>query len=72
MSAGKGSKPRPVDLAKYQANYDAIFRKSSEDVAALYERRCLTSAEAAHLMKTNPSALVTLMRWGHDDFPTAT
>jgi len=25
MSAGKGSKPRPVDLAKYQANYDAIF-----------------------------------------------
>lgn len=27
MSAGKGSKPRPVNLAKYQANYDAIFRK---------------------------------------------
>lgn len=23
--AGKGDKPRPVDLAKYQANYDAIF-----------------------------------------------
>ena len=25
MSAGKGSKPRPVNLAQYQANYDAIF-----------------------------------------------
>jgi hypothetical protein len=25
MSAGKGSKPRPVDGDKYRANYDAIF-----------------------------------------------
>jgi hypothetical protein len=24
--AGKGSKPRPVDGAKYRANYDAIFQ----------------------------------------------
>lgn len=24
MSAGKGDKPRPVDIAKYRANYDAI------------------------------------------------
>lgn len=31
MSAGKGSKPRPVDLAKYQANYDAIFRRKYPD-----------------------------------------
>ena len=28
MSAGKGSKPRPVDPQRYAANYDAIFRKS--------------------------------------------
>jgi hypothetical protein len=27
MSAGKGSKPRPVNGDKYRANYDAIFRK---------------------------------------------
>jgi hypothetical protein len=26
MSAGKGSKPRPVDGDKYRANYDAIFQ----------------------------------------------
>jgi hypothetical protein len=25
MSAGKGSKPRPVDGEAYRANYDAIF-----------------------------------------------
>ena len=31
MSAGKGSKPRPVDLAKYQANYDAIFQRKYPD-----------------------------------------
>ena len=24
---GKGDRPRPVDLEKYAANYDAIFRK---------------------------------------------
>lgn len=24
---GKGDAPRPVDLEKYRANYDAIFRK---------------------------------------------
>ena len=29
--AGKGDKPRPVDLAKYQANYDAIFRRPYPD-----------------------------------------
>lgn len=29
MSAGKGSKPRPVDLAKYQANYDTIFQRKA-------------------------------------------
>jgi rubrerythrin len=28
MSAGKGSKPRPVDPQRYAANYDAIFRKT--------------------------------------------
>ena len=26
MSAGKGSKPRPVDPQRYAANYDAIFQ----------------------------------------------
>ena len=31
MSAGKGSKPRPVNLAKYQANYDAIFQRKYPD-----------------------------------------
>lgn len=24
---GKGDRPRPVDLEKYAANYDAIFKK---------------------------------------------
>jgi len=60
MSAGKGSKPRPVDLAKYQANYDAIFRKPE---------RYLTSEEAAELLKTNPSELISEMRVWNDDFP---
>ena len=27
MSAGKGSKPRPVDGPTYRDNYDAIFRR---------------------------------------------
>ena len=27
MSAGKGDKPRPVDLAKYGENYERIFGK---------------------------------------------
>lgn len=27
--AGKGDKPRPVNLTIYQDNYDAIFRKES-------------------------------------------
>jgi len=27
MSAGKGSKPRPVDGPTYRANYDQIFRR---------------------------------------------
>jgi hypothetical protein len=28
--AGKGDKYRPVDKAKYDANYDAIFRKKKK------------------------------------------
>ena len=62
MSAGKGSKPRPVDLAKYQANYDHIFRKPE---------RYLTWEEFSELLKTNPSELVTEMRVWNDEFPTA-
>ena len=27
--AGKGDKPRPVNFAVYQENYDSIFRKES-------------------------------------------
>lgn len=26
MSAGKGDKPRPVNLEKYESNFDRIFR----------------------------------------------
>ena len=29
---GKGSKQRPTDKAKFDANYDAIFRKSPKEV----------------------------------------
>ncbi len=29
MSAGKGDSPRPVDIAKYGANYDFAFRKKA-------------------------------------------
>lgn len=29
--AGKGSKPRPVDKAKFENNYDRIFKKGSKD-----------------------------------------
>ena len=28
--AGKGDSPRPVDKAKYDANYERIFRKKSK------------------------------------------
>jgi hypothetical protein len=28
--AGKGSKPRPVDKAKFENNYDRIFKKGSK------------------------------------------
>ena len=31
MSAGKGDSPRPVTLAIYHENYDAIFRELSSD-----------------------------------------
>jgi len=27
---GKGDKPRPVDLKKYNKNYDKIFRKKKQ------------------------------------------
>lgn len=30
MSAGKGSKPRPVDTVKYRENYERIFRKAAK------------------------------------------
>jgi hypothetical protein len=29
MGAGKGSKPRPINLKKFGDNYDLIFRKKS-------------------------------------------
>ena len=29
--AGKGSKPRPVDKAKFESNYDRIFKKGKQD-----------------------------------------
>ena len=29
--AGKGSKPRPVDKAKFANNYDRIFKKGKSD-----------------------------------------
>jgi len=29
--AGKGDRPRPVDKAKYEANYDRIFGKKAEE-----------------------------------------
>lgn len=59
--AGKGDKPRPVDGPTYRANYDAIFRKPE---------RYLTSEEAADLLKTNPSELISEMRVWNDDFPS--
>ena len=32
MSAGKGDKPRPVNLEKYESNFDRIFRcRSTQD-----------------------------------------
>lgn len=34
MSAGKGSKPRPVDPAKYGQNYDRIFGKNKPKTKA--------------------------------------
>lgn len=32
-SAGKGSKPRPVNGEQYRKNFDAIFRKPAKPVA---------------------------------------
>ena len=29
--SGKGSKPRPVNKAKYESNYDRIFKKGKHD-----------------------------------------
>jgi len=34
-SAGKGSAPRKVNLKTYQANYEAVFKKSSKDANCL-------------------------------------
>ena len=37
MSAGKGDKPRPVNVNKFNANYDNIFRsfEKNKDCASL-------------------------------------
>lgn len=34
MSNGKGSRPRPVDLDKWDANYNYIFRGKTGDKVA--------------------------------------
>lgn len=31
QSAGKGDKPRPVNMDKYRENYDAIFGKKGKE-----------------------------------------
>lgn len=52
MSAGKGSKPRPVNGDKYRANYDAIFRPRPQ---------YLTWAEAERLLAEDPSSLCSIV-----------
>lgn len=32
MSAGKGSKPRPVKMSVYNKNFDDIFRKNTKSI----------------------------------------
>lgn len=39
MSAGKGSRPRPVNTKKYNENYDKIFRRK------VYHRDCVNSKQ---------------------------
>ena len=54
MSAGKGDTPRPVTLAIYQKNYEAIFRKSGNaDIDAKSESadiECQECLEQARLL----------------------
>jgi len=44
MSAGKGDKPRPVDIKKYSANYDRIFRKNKMPYSCSKESCCNEAA----------------------------
>jgi hypothetical protein len=62
MSAGKGDTPRAVNGDRYRRNFDHVFS----------DRRSLSSEEFDHMLKTNPSSLVTEMRVWDDDFPTKT
>ncbi|MEI6870648.1 MAG: hypothetical protein WCL08_00060 [Verrucomicrobiota bacterium] len=39
MSAGKGSKPRPVKGDAYRQNYDNIFRKTKPDMAEYWLKK---------------------------------
>ena len=62
MSAGKGSKPRPVNLAKYQANYTAIFRRPPVGTAGPAVRLLdsldqdhMTRADLANVLAVDPS-----------------
>lgn len=56
MSAGKGDKPRPVDVNKFNANYDNIFR-SFEREKGCASLKCTNKKECAEagycLKKTN-------------------
>ena len=55
MSAGKGDKPRPVNLEKYESNFDRIFRcrstadrkeqEANENGATSCETKALTQDE---------------------------
>lgn len=45
MSAGKGSRPRPVNGETFRANHDEIFRKDKEPID-LHRRKYFTGIGA--------------------------
>lgn len=56
MSAGKGDSPRPVTLAIYHKNYDAIFRKQklpsgyNSEMMPIDDIECQECLEQARLL----------------------
>ena len=61
MSAGKGDTPRAVNGEVFRRNYGAIFPSKTKH---------LSSEEFDHMLKTDPSNLVTEARVWNDNFPT--